>query len=114
MLSKEQILSKTVLKQEVVNVPEWGGEVIVSEMNGTDRDAWEQSLVARDENRKLVNARAKLVAFTVVGEAGARMFNDEDVTALGILSSVALDRVVKVSQRLNGLTDRDIEESEKN
>ena len=44
ILSKEAILAADDLPREKVNVPEWGGEVLVRTMSGTDRDAFEASL----------------------------------------------------------------------
>ena len=34
MLSREQILKAKDIKQETVDVPEWGGKVIVMGLNG--------------------------------------------------------------------------------
>ncbi len=36
------------LPRETVSVPEWGGEVLVRTMSGTDRDAFEASLLEKD------------------------------------------------------------------
>lgn len=112
-LNRSQILGASDLKTELVNVPEWGGDVIVSGMTGAARDAWEQSLVMRKPGGTSINMenmRAHLVAATVVDEDGKRIFSDADVAALGAKSGAALDRVCKVAQRLNGLTDQDLEE----
>jgi hypothetical protein len=115
MLNREDILSKKDLKREKVFVPEWGGEVYVSEMTGTARDEWEQKILSKDGHSHLVNARAKLVAATVVDEAGNRMFAKEgDIEALGNLSASALQRVCAISQEINGLTDRELLDAEGN
>lgn len=114
MLKREEILSKTSLKKESVTVDEWGGDVLVSEMSGSVRDAWEQSLRKKDENGSLVSPRAKLIACTVVDEDGNRVFSDDDVEAIGKLSSLSLEKVCEVSMRLNGLADGDVEKAKKN
>lgn len=111
-LNRDQILEAADLKTETVAVPEWGGEVIVSTMNGTARDAWEQSLFVADGGKartNMANIRARLVAVTAVDEHGNRLFDDADVVALGRKSSAALERVCRVAQRLNGLTQADVE-----
>lgn len=114
MLKREEILSKVSLKKEAVKVEEWGGEVLVSEMSGTSRDAWEQSIQEKDANGKLVSARAKLILFTVVTETGERLFKDEDLPEIGKLSSFVLEKVCTVAVKLNGLGSEAGEVSKKN
>lgn len=116
-LNRDQILEASDLKTEVCAVPEWGGDVIVSGMTGATRDAWEQSLVLTNGNKTSVNMenmRARLVVATVVDEAGNRLFTDKDIAQLGAKSGAALERVCKVAQRLNGLTDDDLESAKGN
>lgn len=111
LLTREAILGTVQLRHEDVPVPEWGGKVRVAEMSGAARDAWEQSLVptTRGAAPNITNIRARLVAACVVDEKGRRLFTEEDAAALGEKSSVALDRVSKVAQRLNGLGADDLE-----
>ena len=101
MLTREQILQSDDLPRETVQVPEWGGEVQVRTMTGTDRDAFEASLIGKEG--RLENVRARLVSLTLCDESGSRLFSDGDITALGGKSAKALDRVFAVSQRLNGI-----------
>lgn len=114
---RDQILEASDLKTEVVTVPEWGCDVIVGTMTGLARDEWEQSLVTRSGGSVSVNtanSRARLVAATVVDDAGNRLFDAADVERLGLKSSAALDRICRVAQRLNGLTTADLEEAKGN
>ena len=65
MLTKEQILESDDLKTEVVDVPEWGGEVTIRIMSGTERDAFEQALyesAPKNKGVSLKNIRARLCA----------------------------------------------------
>jgi len=103
MLKREEILAKTSLKTEIVTIEEWGGEILVSEMSGTSRDAWEQSIREKDASGKIISPRAKLVKFCVVDEKGNRLFRDDDVEAIGKLSSASLEKICLVAMRLNGL-----------
>lgn len=115
MLTRAQILAANDRRTEVVAVPEWGGDVTVAEMTGAQRDAWEQSLVAKAGGGvDISNVRARLVARCIVDAEGQRLFSDEDAEALGAKSGAALDRVAKVCQRLNGLSDGDVEAARKN
>jgi len=102
-----------------VEAPEWGlpGGLFVRVMSGTERDAWESSLVGgTGKNRKadLANIRAKLVATCLCDAAGGRVFMQADVVALGRKSSKPLDRIFSVCQKVNGLSDDDVDELAKN
>ena len=106
-LTKDQILEANDLQSESVTVPEWGGDVLVRTMTGADRDAFEASMITTlpDGTRKpnMANMRAKLVALTVVDEAGNRVFDVTDVDRLALKSASALERVFAAAQRINGL-----------
>jgi hypothetical protein len=114
MLTRDEILSKTKLKTQAVAVPEWGGDVLVSEMSGNGRDAWEQTLQVRDDMGRLVSPRAKLVIATVVNETGECLFTDKDTEQIGKLSAASLIAICNVAQRLNKLMAEDLEEAAKN
>lgn len=116
-LSKADILEVSDLETETVEVPEWGGQVIVRSLSGEERDAWEEGLlVERKKNGKttreanLKNIRAKLVAISTVDQDGNRLFTDYDVQALGKKSASALQRIFKVAQRLSGLSDEEVDD----
>ena len=47
LLTKEQMLAADDIKSERVEVPEWGGDVMVRGLTGTQRDAWEASMSVR-------------------------------------------------------------------
>ena len=90
-----------------------GGAVGVGMWMGAERDAFEQGLVTRQGKKvqmHLENVRARLVALCVVDGEGQRVFKEEDVKALGRKSALALNRVFEVAQRINGLTEKDMEE----
>lgn len=113
ILSRDAILKADDLKKETVNVPEWGGEVVIATMTGAARDEWEQSLVA-NKTVSLANIRARLFAASAVDGKGNRLFTEKDVDALGKKSAAALDRCVKVAQRLNRLTENELGDLSKN
>lgn len=113
-MNRDQIASAKDLKRETVFVEEWGGDVIVSEMDGTARDAWEQELANREKGQNLKNPRARLVVATLVDEQGQRIFADQDIDVVGSKSAKALDKVCKVAMRLNGLGSQDLEAAKGN
>ena len=111
ILSKDAILAADDLPRETVNVPEWGGEVLVRTMSGTDRDAFEASLLEKDG--RMENVRARLVALTLCDLQGDRLFDDSEIAALGRKSARALDRVFSVAQRLNGIGVEQVDAAKK-
>ena len=118
-LSKADIQSASDIKTETVHVPEWGGAVAVRELTGTERDAFEASLMRTTADGKreaeLSNMRAKLCAHCIVdGVTGDRLFGDDEIASLGGKSAAALDRVFKVAQRINGMGVDAVEDAAKN
>ncbi len=111
ILSKDAILAADDLPRETVSVPEWGGEVLVRTMSGTDRDAFEASLLEKDG--RMENVRARLVALTLCYPQGDRLFDDGEIAALGRKSARALDRVFSVAQRLNGIGVEQVDAAKK-
>jgi len=116
-LTRDQILQCSDIQTESVEVPEWGGAVLVKGLSGAERDALEAAIVevrGRKQRLHLENTMARLVSMSVVDENGKRLFTNGDIEALGKKSSSALQRVCQVAQRLSGLTQDDLEEMSKN
>ena len=110
LLGRDEILGAQDLKTVEVEVPEWGGVVLVRGLTGVERDALEE------ESAKvgLKNLRARYAARCIVDENGERVFSDEDIEALGKKSAPALHRVFMAALRLSALTPEDVEALEKN
>jgi len=114
LLSKAQITEVDDRKWEDVDVPEWGGTVRVLGMSGTERNAYQSSLVVLGPNgsvqrMNMADQLAKLVAKSIVGEDFERLFTDKDVAALGKKNGAVLERIGAVAQRLSGLRKEDVE-----
>lgn len=112
-LSAADIKAATNLPTEDVSVPELGGMVTVRGLSAADRDEFERQMwVQRGKNREfnLKNVRARLVALSLVDDAGARLFTDDDVDALGLVRADVMDRLFSTAQRLSGLRDKDVED----
>lgn len=116
LLTGDQILQYSDLKKEIVNVPEWKGEVYVREMAGWERDHWELRLVSAKGNPSAIleNVRASLAVLTVCGEDSMPLFKLEDAIELGKKSAAALDRILEVAQRLNKISNDDVDGIVKN
>lgn len=118
-LTADDILAPRAWPTEVVEVPEWGGSVTVRALSATELDAFNASIVRTKGNNVEVNRnnyRAKLVARCVVnGDGKTPLFKDEgQIVALGMQPASALDRILVVINRLNGMTEEDQEELVKN
>jgi hypothetical protein len=125
VLTADEILNADDLPIERVEVKEWGGDVFVRTMTGLERDKWEESVMRfkpRRVNGKniqeaefvMANAKAKMLAKVLSDDNGNSLFSTDDVDRLGKKSAAALDRCFQVAQRLNHLTDDDMEELVKN
>ncbi len=115
MSLKDAILKAVDRKREAVDVSEFWPEaktVYIAVMDGTARDSWECNV------RDALNEKKDLTALYLVrcleDENGARIFTDEDVTALGSKNWQALDKLYDVAVRLNKTSRAALEELEKN
>ena len=117
-LKRDQILNVDDSKTEEVDVPEWGGTVLIKMMTGTERDAFEASITQNKHGSRVVgteNIRAKLVSKCVIDpDTKELMFTPGDIEALGKKSSAALDRIFSAATKLSKITEEDVEELEKN
>jgi len=114
ILNRNQILQVDDLKKELINVPEWNGQIYIRTLTGSERDAFEQSIIADKGKTNLANIRARLCALAICDEKGKRLFEDKDIVTLGSKSAVALDCVFSAVQKLNGIGEEEIEELAKN
>ena len=103
ILDRNAILGAQDLPHEDVAVPEWGGTVRVRMMTGTERDTLANAFVGDDGKPDMSGYRQRLLAATMIDEAGQRLFSADDLAAIGAKSAAALDRVFTVADRLNQL-----------
>jgi hypothetical protein len=116
-LSKDDILKAADTRTEEVEVPEWGGTVLVRGLTGLERDDYEMSLMVERGGRMVMdtaNGRAKLAVRCCVDDDGSRIFDDADANTLGRKSGKALDRVFDVAARLSGLREEDAKAAAEN
>ena len=109
ILSRDAILGAQDVVTEVVDIPEWGGQVYVRGLTGTERDRFESSITDQSDPKRakvnLRNFRAKLVVLSTYDADGNRLFAEADLLALGQKSAAALQRIFKVAQRLSGISN---------
>ena len=107
-LTRDDILGAQDLEIIKISVPEWGGDVYVKGMTGTERDAFEVHWAERGDS--VSNIRAEIVSQSLCDSDGNRLFTSEDVGALGKKAAVALQQVFEIAKKLSGIFDEDIEE----
>ncbi len=117
MLTKALILKADDLPTEVVDVPEWSGQVTVRTLAAYEKDEWEESLTetkGRKVKLDMGNLRAKLCALCIIDDKGARIFNDKDIESLGKKSAKVISRIYDVAADLNGIGEQDAADLIKN
>lgn len=112
-------LDQIKLKRKYVEVPDWGGTVLIRELTGEQRDSYEGSLFnntapTKGQPRRMntQNARARLVAMCLIDEEGKRLYNDNEAYLLGQLGSQGVDLLFDECRKLSGITDEDNKEIE--
>jgi len=116
-LTKEELMAAEDRRPVRVAVPEWGGDCWLLPMGGDDRDAFDQWATenTRCDEPNWRGLRAQLVAACLCDSGGELFgFTDAEILALGQKSAAALDRLFEVAQRINRITDKDLDELEKN
>lgn len=115
LLTKEQILeTKKTLKRETVPMPEWGGDVLIQELSGNDRDELEMLLITDDGKLNREGIRAATLSLAIVDEKGRRMFSKADIEELGKLSGQAIVRLHRKVMKQSGLGENELEAEIKN
>jgi len=104
MLTRDLILSAPSTPKPV-DVPEWGGQVFVRMMTGTERMRYEEYGKTNPE----ALLAAVTLCFTVCNEAGDLLFTEADIPALQAKPMPVLYRVHAEAEKLNRLKARDIE-----
>jgi len=105
-LSKAAILAaKDTKLSEALPVPEWGGEVYIKTLSGTERDAFEDAYA---EN-KMKAFRCRFLVLTLSDDKGQRLFADGDVGELGNKSSVVINRLFEAAWKHNAFTNEAVE-----
>jgi len=112
-LTRDEIVDVDDTEYAVVACPEWGGDVRLKSIKGSQRDAYEQSLIVEKSGSRqmnLRNARAKLIVLCAVDEQGRLLFTPDDLNALGRKNAKPLDRLFDKCRALAGLSEEDVEE----
>lgn len=100
VLNRDLILQALDLKREVVPVPEWGGDVILSELSAADRIKFGAAMGNEDDQQVFV---ARALTWFIVDEGGDRVFTEGDSGVLAGKSLPVLQRLWDVAAQLNAM-----------
>ena len=117
VLSRQQILDVSDLSFEVINIPEWGGDVRIRMLTGSERDEFEASLFDDKSGKPkndIKNLRSRLCSLCIVDDNNIRLFTDKDIDVLSKKSGKVLGQIFKAAQVLNGIGQTDVEDKLKN
>lgn len=117
-LNRNQILAASDVQIERVSVPEWGGDVCIRVLSGSQRDKLD-AFVTRNMTKEGTlkdpsGLRVLICTLACCDEAGKPLFKADDAAELAEKSSAVLDRIVKAASALNGLGDAAIEVAREN
>ena len=115
-LSKDAILSAKDTEMHEVDVPEWGGTILLRSMTGEQRNNYEywahqQSKADSPDYRGI---RERLIICCAVDDNGDPLFSEDDLAALSSKNSEVIDRLHDRCQAICGMDADAIEEAAKN
>ena len=116
-LSKDDILGADDLPTKTVHVPQWGGDVRIKTLNGSEREELERLINEFKTRGKLPGGkavRAVAVAMSAVDDDSVRLFSNAEIPELAKKSGAALDLLLDEILALNGMTKEAAAELEGN
>lgn len=99
------------LKTKIVDIPEWGGSVIVREMTGVERDKFDEWVMSSKDRKGF---RTRMIVYTAVDEDGKLLFSDLDIPDLQKKSGDILMRISDAALDVCGMSEDSHEENLKN
>lgn len=122
LLTKEMLLESPKLEKAEVETSK--GTLLVREMTGTEKEAWEKSLARTEGNDAtgkpkivydLSNYKAKLVCATVCDEDGNLLFTMREAALVSSAFKASdLEKIVNKAQEINGISTEEKEAMLKN
>jgi len=112
-----EVKNNNKLKVVKVKVPNTDHECFIKEMSLAEADSFDLSRLDPDGNVITSDFRTRLLIRTICDETGTLLFDPEspkDFELLKSLPAKILRPLAKKAQELNGMTDKEIEETEKN
>lgn len=103
---------QTKVTIEVIDVPEWGGEICVRNLSSGEVSTYHNKLMQQPKDKaphvtsaKLRHANSWLIIMGSCDDAGDPIFTEIDIPALERQDNAGASRVADAVQRLSGLGD---------
>ena len=117
-LTLSEILNAEDDKISCVPAPEWGGDVYLRVITGTQRDNYENNVLKCMKGDRLVENRGLKIALLRLALCDQRgkllIQTDKDAKALGDKAAPVLQRLFEKAQQINGLDDKSVDDAAKN
>lgn len=114
-LTRSVILEMADRATSELEVPEWGGAVILREWGLPERGAFVELMEKqRSGEKSMADAMAMCVVLSVVDEDGNRLFSEKDIPIISRKSGKAAERIFKAAMSLNMVPPAEIKELEGN
>jgi hypothetical protein len=112
LLGRSQITAAQDRKEEVVEIPEWGGSVRILTIVGPERVAFEKACRAHAKGEMTsVELAARGASLGIVDQDGRRIFESaDDEAALTAKNPAVLSRVLAAVFRVSFIGEGEVEE----
>jgi len=103
---KNTILGASDLPTKKLYIPEWGCDIWILTLTGSERDAFEASIIGKNGKAdNLENLRARFAVLVIGNEDGSRAFKDSDAPELTKKSAATLDKIMDIGKAHNRMWD---------
>ena len=115
-LSKNEIFAVKDVDIHEVEVPEWGGSILLRGMTGEQRNNYEHW--AHTQSKETVpdyrGIRERLIMSCAIDENGEALFTEDDLQQLAAKNSEVIDRLHEKCRELCGMDQDAVEDAAKN
>jgi hypothetical protein len=112
-VGRDAILAFRHKAGSIHKVTAFGGVVYFKEWTSEERDNFESSLIVgrgKAQRVSTANIRAKMFVRSVCAADGKLIFSDEDAKEIGKLPAPEVEKVYAEIQKINSVSDEDVEE----
>ena len=102
-LNKTQIFDAVDVETVAVDVPEWGGEIMLQPMTGKQRNDYEFWAHSQTQSNDFRGIRERLIIACAVGDDGKPLFDFDDMEKLSEKNADVIERLHKCAQQICGM-----------
>ena len=106
-LSRDVILKVQDYRTDEVEIPEWGGIVLVRELTAAQVQALGFGMATEDggvDPRRDPVLMTRIAAWGIIDENGKQLFSEDDIEELGQKAYGAIQRIAEAVMRLSDLS----------